>query len=822
MHTILQDIRFALRAFARQPAHTLAAVLSIAIGIGANTAIFSVAHALLVRPLPYDDADRLVILWNRSPGLNIAEDWFSTAQYFDIKTGHRGFDELAIALGSNVNVTGDGEPERIGAIRVSSNLLPMLGAKPALGRLFEPSEDVPGQAGVAILAYGTWARRYGEASDVVGKSITLNGQPYRIVGVLGESFTLPREVLPTLGVAEDGEIFLPLPLAAAASTVRTREDYNIIGRLKRGVAPQHAQTEMDTITARLRRDFPDVYPPNGGLTFSVVPLAEQVVGDVRRPIGVLIGAVGVVLLIACANVANLLLSRALGRRQEIAVRASLGASRARILRQLLTESLVLALAGGAIGTLIAVGGVAWIQTLRPASVPRLDAIAVNGTALAYTLLLCVVSGVLFGLGPMLGLRRLDLQSTLKDASRGAAGSSAVSKRGRGVRWLLVAGEIALAMVLLIGAGLLVRSFAKLQDVHPGFEPGGVLTVELALSGRKYPDAAAIQQAYRSLWERLDEIPGVTESGGVTSLPLSGYFAWGPITVEGRTPPPGERFINADQRIASGRYFQAMGIPLLAGRFFEVTDTAETPRVVIVDAFMARELWPGEAAVGKRIRLGDLNATGPWLTVVGVAGRVKQYGLDADGRIAFYLPHTQVASRSLYVVLKTGGDPARLAGALRQQIHDLDPDLPLYHLGTMASRVDSSLARRQFSMTLLALFAIAALVLAAVGVYGVMAHLVAQGTREIGIRMALGATSGGILALVLRRGLTVATLGIGIGVLAALGLSHLVEGLLFGIGSRDPATMAGVAALLGTVAAAATLVPALRASRVDPMASLRQE
>ncbi len=822
MHTLFQDIRFALRAFARQPGHTAAAVLSIAIGIGANTAIFSVAHALLIRPLPYQDSERLVILWNRSPGLNIAEDWFSTAQYFDIKNSHGGFDDLAIALGANVNLTGDGEPERIGAIRVSSNLLPMLGARPALGRLFEPADDVPGRTGTAILGHGTWTRRYGRDAAVVGRSVTLNGQPYEIVGVLPDGFSLPREVLPTLGVALDGDIFLPLPLGTAAATVRTREDYNIIGKLRPGVTADRAQAEMDTITARLRRDFPDVYPPNGGLTFSVVPLAEQVVGGIRRPLGILLGAVGFVLLIACANVANLLLSRALARQREIAVRASLGASRARIVRQLLTESLVLAMAGGALGVLLAMGGVQWIRFLQPRDIPRLDAIAIDGPVLAYTLLLCLASGVLFGLAPALGLRRLDLHATLKDAARGSAGASAIWRRGHSLRRLLVVAELGLSVVLLIGAGLLIRSFGRLQDVHPGFNATGVLTVELAMSGRKYADGPAVQNAYRALWERLDAIPGVSDSGGVTSLPLSGYFAWGPITVEGRTPPPGENFINADQRIVGGRYFQAMGIPLMAGRFFDATDKPDQPGVVIVDEFMARELWPGQDAVGRRIRIGDLQSTAPWLTVVGVVGRVKQYALDTDGRIAFYFPQTQRASRAMYVTLKTGADPAGLAPALRREIHQLDPDLPLYHLGTMTARVGESLARQRFSMTLLALFAGVALVLAAVGVYGVMAYLVSQGTREIGIRIALGATPRGILALVLRHGAAVATLGVLAGLVAAGVLARFIEGLLFGVNGRDPATFGAVAVLLGAVAIAATYLPARRASRVDPMVSLRSE
>ncbi|HEX5214725.1 MAG TPA: ABC transporter permease [Vicinamibacterales bacterium] len=819
----MSDLKYAFRLFAKSPAFTAAAVLSLAIGIGANTAIFSVANALLLRPLPYADADRLAILWNRSPGLNIAEDWFSTAQYFDIKNGHGGFEQLAIALGANFNLTGGGrEPERVGVIRVSSNLLPMLGARPRWGRLIAPEDDQPGRAGVAVLNHGIWQRRFGGDPAVVGRSITLNGQPVEIVGVLPETFSLPREVLPTLGVAEDGEIFMPLPLGAAAATVRTREDYNILGKLKPGVSAAQAQTEMDAITARLRRDFPDVYPPNGGLTFSIVPLLDQVVGNVRKPLLILLGSVGCVLLIACANVANLLLSRALARQKEIAVRASLGATQRRIVRQLLTESVALAIAGGLVGIVLAVLGVAWIQSLQPKDVPRVASIGIDATVLAFTFAMCLAAGILFGLAPALGLRRVDLQRTLKDASRGSAGASAVFGKGHNLRRLLVVAELALSVVLLIGAGLLIRSFAQLQRVPPGFTPQGVLTLELTTTGAKYPNGPAVLQAYKQLWEKLDALPGVTASGGISSLPLSGFFAWGPITVEGRVPPPGENFINADIRVAGGRYFEALGVPLRRGRLFDERDTADKPRVVVVDEFMASELWPNQDPIGKRIRMGDLESTSPWIEVVGVVGRVKQYGLDSDGRIALYLAHTQSPQRALYLTVKTAGNPNALITGVKTAIAALDPDLPLYRVQTMDRRVQQSLARQRFAMTLLTLFASLALVLAAIGVYGVMAYLVSQGTREIGIRIALGATHGGILSLVLRQGLTVAVAGAGVGLAAALLLARLMQSLLFGVRAGDPATFAVVAIVLAATALIATYVPARRAARTDPMVALRAE
>jgi predicted permease len=721
-----------------------------------------------------------------------------------------------------MNLTGRQEPQRVGVIRVSSNLLPLLGAQPALGRLFEAAEDVPGRGLTAVLGHGAWVRRFGGDRAIVGQSLTLNGQNVEVVGVLPETFSLPREVLPTLGVAEDGEVFLPLPLAANAATIRTREDYNVIGRLKPGVALSAAQAEMDTLTARLRRDFPDVYPPNGGLTFSIVPLHEQVVGSVRKPLVILSGAVGFVLLIACANVANLLLSRALARRKEIAVRASLGASGARIVRQLLTESVLLACAGGVLGVILAAAGVRAIHLIQPKNIPRLAAIGVSADVLIFTLIVSVATGVLFGLAPALDLRRLDVNRTLKDAGRGSAAAGAVWGRGHNLRRLLVVAELALSVVLLIGAGLLLRSFAELQRVQPGFRPEGVLVQEVTLTGRKYADGPTVQHTYKEFWRRLDALPGVTASGGVTALPLSGFFAWGPITVDGRVPLPGEQFINADMRTVGGRYFEAMGIPLLRGRLFDERDTPDQARAIVIDDRMAADLWPHEDPLGKRIKFGDASSPSPWDTVVGVVGRVKQYALDADARIALYRPHSQSAARALYVVVKGPGDPAGLAAPVRDAIRGIDPELPLYRVRPMTALVAESLARQRFSLLLLSLFAGLALVLAAIGIYGVMAYLVSQGAREIGIRIALGASQPRILGHVLGQGAIVTVAGVAIGLGAALALARVMQGLLYGVRATDVATFAVVALGLAAVALIATFVPARRASRIDPMVSLRSE
>ena len=603
-------------------------------------------------------------------------------------------------------------------------------------------------------------------------------------------------------------------------TSRNHEDYNVIGKLKRGVSVKQAQAEMETITAALRRDHPDLYPPNGGLTFAIVPLLEQVVGDVRKPLLILLGAVGFVLLIACANVANLLLARAVARQKEIAVRFALGASRSRIVRQLLTESVLLALCGGALGVVLSFWSIHWIQVLGPKSLPRLNGVGIDGEVLLFTFFISLLSGVLFGLAPAARASRLSLHDALKDASRGSAGASAVWGRGRSTRTLLVVSELALSVVLLIGAGLLIRSFATLQDVSPGFNPRGVLTLSLAMSGRKYNPPTVLLETYRQLWERLEQLPGVAAAGGISSLPLTEMFAWAPWTVEGRVPAAGENFLIVDERIVAGHYFQTMEIPLRSGRAFNEQDTAANPRVGIVDEFTARQMWPNQDPLGKRVHWGALNSNSPWITIVGVVGRVKAYALDEEPRIVIYVPHTQVLIRAMNLVVRSNVDAAALTSAVNQQIHGLDADLPIYYVRTMQQRVDESLARRRFLVTMLALFAGVALVLATIGIYGVMAYLVSQGSREIGIRLALGATQGGILRMVVSRGMMVAVAGVGVGLAAAFFLTRLMRSLLFGVDTADPLTFVAIAGLLGFVALAASFIPARRAARIDPMDSLR--
>jgi predicted permease len=697
----------------------------------------------------------------------------------------------------------------------------MLGARPALGRLLVADDDREGAPGVAVLSDATWQRRFGGDGSVVGRGIILNGLPYQIVGVLPRGVDVPREVMPTLGVVEHAEVLINLPLGADAVNIRTREDYNILAKLKAGISVQQAQAELDALTARLRRDHAQFYPANGGLTFSAVPLHEQVVGNVRRSVIVLGAAVALVLLIACANVASLLLARAVTRQHEIALRASLGASRRRVTLQLLTESLLLAGAGGALGLVLASAGINGIRLLGAASVPRVAEIDIDARVLVFTTIVTMLSGIVFGLVPAMRLGHGDLHAPLKESGRRSS-AGALWARGQHTRRVLVTAELALSIVLLIAAGLLIRSFAQLQTVTPGFNAANTLTLELTMSGRKYNDAPVVFETYRRLSERVRALPGVVAAGGVSALPLSQMMAWGPITVEGRTPMPGEAFINVDQRMVFGDYFDAMQIPVVRGRLFNEHDTRTSMRVVVVDEHMARQLWPNDDAVGKRVRVGFADSTSPWLTVVGVVGRVKQDALDSESRMAMYFPHAQFTARAMNLVVRSSIDPAALTSAIRGELNAIDPDLPMYGVRTMEDRVRASLATRRFAMLLLTLFAVVAMLLAAIGIYGVLAYLVNQGTRELGIRMALGATPRGVRLLILQQGAIVTATGIAIGLMCAVIVTRFMASLLFEVSVLDPVTFAGVPLVLAAAAILATYGPARRAARVDPVISLRSE
>jgi predicted permease len=810
------DLRYGLRVLAKNPGLSLVIIFSLAIGIGANTAVFSVADALLLKPLPYPHHDRLAILWLRSPGIGIPEDWPSPGQYLDIRQGNRSFEEMAICIGQSFTLTGREQPERVEGIRASYTLLQLLGAQPLAGRLFTADDDASGKQPVALLTHAIWKRLFNSDPSIVGRNIILNGNSFSVAGILRPEFLLNHEVVPTVAGIDKAEVILSLPLPADAQTrLRGDENYNLLARLKPGVTFREAQADIDRIAAHIR----EADKRDRTFTISVVPLREQVVGNVKRSLLVLLGSVALVLLIACANVANLLLSRATGRQKEVAIRTALGAGAARVVRQLLTESMLLALLGGAAGIAIAALALQVLRTIHPGNIPRLETIALDGRVLAFTFAVSIVTGAVFGLAPALRAVALDLNNALKAGGRSSQGAGGFHLGRHRLRALLVVTELALSLMLLIGAGLLVRSFLRLQQVPPGFNPDHVISGQMALVGTKYRQPGPVARAFQEIVGRVSRLPGVKAAGGVSSLPFSSSVGWGGIEIEGYVPPPTEPELQVDKRAATPDYFRAMEIPLVAGRFFNDHDTPDSPPVVVIDDKMAKRFWPHESPIGKRVRNGS---KAPWMTIVGVAGTVKQYGLDQDLRMVEYFAHAQSPFNRMYLVARTSQEPDAMAGTLAREVHAVEPDAPVYAVSTMSQRIYDSLARQRFSTTMLAAFALFAMLLGGVGIYGVMSYLVTQGTHDLGVRIALGASRGSILSLVVRQGMALAGTGIAIGLAGALVLTRVMSMLLFQVSATDGMTFSLVAVFVGAIALFASYVPAWRATRVDPLVALREE
>jgi predicted permease len=814
MDSFLQDIRYSLRRLLKSPGFTLVVILTLALGIGANTAIFSAVNAVLLRPLGYGDPGRLVTIEHLYPSLGGMKAPVSVPGFLDYQRAS-SMESMAVEVNWAANLTGQGEPERLQGARVTGRLFTTL-AVPALhGRTLLPGEDSAGREHVVVLSYGLWQRLFGAAGDVVNRSMALNGETYQVVGVMPREFHDPQN--------RNVDLWVPLVFRPDQMTddQRTTEFLNLVARVRPGVPLPRAAAEIRTMAEQLKRRYPDSYPPDWSLV--TTPLAQHMVGDVRPDLLVLLGAVGFVLLIACANVANLLLARAAARSKEIAVRTALGASRDRLIRQLLTESVLLALIGGVLGLFLAFWGVRAIIAINPANLPRADEIGVDGPVMVFTLMVSLLTGLLFGLAPAVHTAATDLHGMLKEGGRGSAGD----RGGQGLRRMLVIAEVALSLTLLTGAGLLIKSFARLQGVDPGFNPDRLLTFNLSLPPARYPSDTAQIAFFDQVFPALTAVPGVRAAGAASVLPFSGGWTTGGFQIEGYQPPPKQPGPWGDIRIVSPGYFQTLGIPLRRGRLLEDQDRSGSLEVAVIDDEFVRRYWPHDDPIGKRFTFGaPAGATDTtlreWIQVVGVVGHTKQEGLDAENRLQLYLPYRQAGRAMLTFAVRTAGAPEQYVNQVRRAVQSIDPEQPLSNIRTMDELISRSVGQRRLSMMLLSLFSGIALVLASVGIYGLMSYSVAQRSRELGVRIALGAERLDVLRLVLRQGMSLALTGIVIGVGAAFGLSRLIESQLYGIHATDPTTFIAVAVLLGVTALTANLIPAWRATRVDPAVVLREE
>ena len=801
MENLLQDLRYGFRMLLKRPGFTAVAMFTLALGIGANTAIFSVVNAVLLRPLPFTDPDRLVLFYGTNRQMGFSGPWaVCDTDYPEWKSQSEVFGHIAAYQRKFFNLTDGGEPERLVASSVDADLFSLLGVQPALGRTFTAEEEQPGHEDVAVISHHLWQRRFGMDSTAIGKVVRFDGKSRTVIAVMGPGFEFPNKT----------EVWTPLVLTSDCSNAFNQ----VVARLKPGVPLKQAQEDAGVILRRLGERH---HQRDAESEMSVVLLQESIVSSTRPFLLILLGAVSLVLLIACANVANLLLARAAGRQREMAIRRALGASRWRIVLQLLVESLILSVLGGALGVLFAVWGLEGLLAFLPPGVPRAETIAIDGWVLAFALAASLVSAIIFGLAPALHSSRTDLSRSLKEGER------SVSESGsrRRVRSALVISEFALAMVLLIAAGLLIQSFIRLIEVKPGFDPRNLLTMNVILPFSRYEKPADMSNFYRTAIERFQNVPGVRAAGAVFGLPLGDMGVNGDFTIEGQPPVPAG--VTASKLVVTTGYFRAMGIPLVRGRFFTEADTDKTAQVVIISENVAEMFWPGEDPIGKRLQPGFRSK--PMCTVAGVVANVHQNGFAKNAPLAIYMPNTQapvfLLSAAAFVV-RTEADPQTLASTFRRELQGIDKELPLYDVRTMEQLASRSVSEPRFNMVLLAIFAGLALALASIGIYGVMAYSVAERTREIGIRMAMGAQAEDVVKLVLKQGTLLIAIGVCLGLASAFALTRVISNLLFGVSATDPLTFAAIALLLGAVALIACYIPARRAAKVDPMVALRYE
>ncbi|MBA2527764.1 MAG: ABC transporter permease [Pyrinomonadaceae bacterium] len=808
MDSLLRDLRFSARSLLKRPTLTIIAVITLAIGIGANSAIFSVVNALLIKPLPFPELERVVAIWETQPSQGVLHNEASMANFLDWRAQNQTFEQMGLYRWWSTNLTGLETPERVQGFLVTANFLDVLGVKPAMGRGFLADEDQPGKEPVVILTHGLWQRRFGNDPNIINKSITLNGISRSVIGVMPEGFKYPR----------GADVLAPITITPELARSRQSHSYEIVGRLKPNVTPDSAQADLSTIASRLEKEYAE---SNTGWGVVVHPIVADAVRLYKTAVLVLMAAVGFVLLIVCANVANLMLARAAGRQKEMALRAALGAGRWRLVRQLLTESVMLALVGGALGVLIAYWGVDLLRTLNPGDAakfaPGWDRLGVNLPVLGFNMGLSLVSGLLFGLAPAWQISKTDLNETLKEGGRQ---TSSGSHRLRG---LLVISEVALSLMLLVSAGLLMRSFISLLKTDPGFNPEKVMTMNLVLPAAKYREAPQKATFYSELTKRVEALPGVESAAFVNYLPLGGSNSSDAFLIEGvAEPAPGQDFIGR-YRVCTPRYFHTLGVRILKGRGFTEQDKADAPPVIMVNETLAKKYWTNGDAVGKRMRFSGPfdKVKNPWLEVIGILQDVK-HELNLAVTPDFYLPHAQDPWSSMVLVAKTKVAPKALAADIRQQVWSLDKDQPVFDLRTMEEVRTLSVSVYSFSSFSLGIFAAIALLLAAIGIYGVMSYAVMQRTQEIGIRMALGARAADVLKLVVKNGMSLALIGVVAGLAGAFTLTRLLQSLLFGVTPTDALTFAVVTLGLLLVALLACYIPARRATKVDPLVALRYE
>ena len=801
--SLVRDVRFAVRMLMRTPGFSLVALLTFALGIGVNAAVFTVYNGVLLRPLPYPDADRITMVWMDNRRQQIREDITSYPNYMDWRTQSSSFSHMAAFTPASFNLTGAGDPERLRGAETTANFFDVMGLLPLSGRLYTAQEETPGKDAVVVLSYGLWQRRFGGAVDAIGKTITLNGRSHEVIGIMPG----------TLKVPEDAELWKPLAPPDDARQARNNFWLPVIGRLKPGVSVEQAQSEMNGITARIEQSF----PTQKGFGAYIVSLHRQIVGDVERSLMVLLGAVGFVLLIACANLGNLMLGRSAARRKELAIRTALGAARWRLVRQMVTETLVLAAGGSILGLLLAYWATGFFVGLGGGSIPRPEAITLDARVIAFALVLAAVSALLAGLVPALQASSGTLSDPLKEGGR--EGSSGASRRTRSA---LITAEVALAFMLLVGAGLLARTLWSMQQVDRGFSTAKIASMNISLPAALFATGNDVRGFQARLLERVRTLPGVETAAFATSVLQPLVTNSNVFSIEGKPFPPPEERVEYPTEIVSPGFFETVGMKLAEGRFFNDRDTADVPFVIVVNETLARQAWPGQSPLGRRMKGGSPDSPSPWLTVVGVIKDARRADVRREIRPELYFCMQQRTPRTATLYVRTSGDPTSIVPSVRNEVRALHPQVPLFAVNTLEALVSDTLAQPRFRALLLAGFAGLALLLASVGIYGVTAYAVSQRTHEVGVRMALGAKGHDVMKLILRQHLIPAIAGVVVGIAGALAVSRFLESLVYGIGATDAVTFACVAVMLVSVAALAAYIPARRATRVDPLIALRAE